>query len=85
MVYVWCGSVCGMCVCVWCGGLQCDGVCVVWICVWCGSVCGVCLCIWCGVCVWCGDLCVVNINSFYAGFLSFLNHAVEHEFISQVM
>jgi len=22
-------------ICVWCGGLQCDGVCVVWICVWC--------------------------------------------------
>jgi len=64
-----CVSLCGVCVCVWCGVCQCvSSVCVV--CVWCVSVCVVCVCVcvvWCvsvcvvcvcGVCVVCVSLCV---------------------------
>jgi len=45
-----CGSVCDVCVCVWCVSLC--GMFVVWgLCIVCGSVYDMCVCVWCGVCV----------------------------------
>jgi hypothetical protein len=62
-----CVRVCGVVLCVWCGGVWCGVVVcgVVLCCVWCCVVCGVVLCVVCvGVLcggVWCGGVwCVVG-------------------------